>query len=180
MSFCFKAPHAEGVVRYHDGVLIIVFHSANKTKSDAQRSIHELRGWKNGSFQIFRISNNAIPTMPCPDEHCWTLPYNYGKEKKRTLCFASFCSTMGLNHRKSMTVLKLCKKSFKCDVAGHCSFIRLEMAMVWRKKSPIEKVLISTFFPMSDFSLSFFVENAAQGCLSYSLSISKLKSFKFS
>ena len=26
---------------------------------------------------------------------------NYGKEKKRTLCFASFCLTMGLNHRKS-------------------------------------------------------------------------------
>ena len=180
MSFCFKAPHAEGVVRYHDGVLIIVFHSANKTKSDAQRSIHELRGWKNGSFQIFRISNNAIPTMPCPDEHCWTLPYNYGKEKKRTLCFASFCSTMGLNHRKSMTVLKLCKKSFKCDVAGHCSFIRLEMAMVWRKKSLIEKSAYFNVFPMSDFSLSVFVNNAAQDCLSYSLSMSKLKSFKFS
>ena len=71
---------------------------------------------------------------------------NYGKEKKWTLCFASFCLTMDLNHRKSMTILKLCKKSSKCDVAGHCSFICLEMAMVWRKKSLIEKVLISTFF----------------------------------
>ena len=80
---------------------------------------------------------------------------NYGKEKKRTLCFASFCLTMGLNHRKSMTVLKLCKKSSKCDVAGHCSFIRLEMAMVWRKKSLIEKSAYFYSFPMKNFSLSF-------------------------
>ena len=57
-------------------------------------------------------------------------PTNHGKEKKRTLCFASFCLIMGLNHGKSMTVLKLCKKSSKCNVAGHCSFIRLEMTMV--------------------------------------------------
>ena len=103
---------------------------------------------------------------------------NCGKEKKRTLCFASFCLTMDLNHRKSMTILKLCKKSSKCDVAGHCSFIRLEMAMVWRKKSLIEKSAYFNFFPMSNFSLSVFVNNAAQDCHSYSLSMSKLKSFK--
>ena len=95
---------------------------------------------------------------------------NYGNEKKRTL---SFCLTMDLNHRKSMTILKLCKKTSKCDVAGHCSFICLEMAMVWR-------VLISIFFPMSNFSLFVFFSDAAQDCLGYLLSMSKLKSFKFS
>ena len=71
---------------------------------------------------------------------------NYGKEKKRTLCFAVFCLTMSLNHRKSMTVWKLCEKSSKCDVAGHCSFIRLEMAKVWRKKSLTEKSAHFNFF----------------------------------
>ena len=63
------------------------------------------------------------------DEYQKIVLITMGK-KKRTLCFASFCSTMGLKHRKSMTILKLFKKSSKCDVAGHCSFIRLEMAMV--------------------------------------------------
>ena len=58
------------------------------------------------------------------------LTTNYGKEKKRTLWFASFCLIMGLNHRKSLTVLKLSKKSSKSNVAGLCSFIRLKMAMV--------------------------------------------------
>ena len=105
---------------------------------------------------------------------------NYGKEKKRTLCFASFCLTIGLNHKKSMTVLKLCKKSSKCDVAGDCSFIRLEMAMVWRKKSPIEKSAYFNSFPMTNFSFSVFVNYAAQDYRSYLLSMSKLKSFKFS
>ena len=94
--------------------------------------------------------------------------------------FASFCLTMGQNHRKSMTVWKLCEKSSKCDVAGHCSFIHLEMAKVWRKKSLIEKSAHFNFFPMSNFSLSILVNDAAQDCLSYSLSMSKLKSFKFS
>ena len=47
--------------------------------------------------------------------------YNYGKEKKRTLYFASFCLTMGLNHRKSMSVSKLCEKSIKFDIAGQWS-----------------------------------------------------------
>ena len=99
---------------------------------------------------------------------------------KWTLCFANFCLTMDLNHRKSMTVWKLCEKSSKCDVAGNRSFIRLEMAKVWRKKSLIEKSAHFNFFPMSNFGLSVFVNDAAQDCLSYSLSMSKLKSFKFS
>ena len=86
---------------------------------------------------------------------------NYGKEKKRTLCFASFCLTMDLNHRKSMTILKLCKKSSKCDVAGHCSFIRLKMAQVWRKKSLTGKSAHFNFFPTSNLSLSIFVNDEA-------------------
>ena len=105
---------------------------------------------------------------------------NYGKEKKRTLCFASFCLTMGLNHKKSMTILQLSKKSSKSNVAGHCSFIRLEMAMVWRKKSLIEKNDHFNFFPMSNFCPFVFFDDAAQDCLSYLLSMSNLKSFKFS
>ena len=34
-----------------------------------------------------------------------SIVHNYGKEKKRTLCFASFCLTMDLNLRKSIIVL---------------------------------------------------------------------------
>ena len=104
----------------------------------------------------------------------------YGKEKKQTVCFAVFCFTMGLSYRKSMTVWKLCKISSNCDVAGHCSFIRLEMANVWRKISLIEKSANFIFFPMSNFRVAVFVNDAAQDCLSYFLSMSKLKSFKFS
>ena len=105
---------------------------------------------------------------------------SYSKEKKRTLSFVNFCLTMDLNHRKSMIVWKLCKKSSKCDVACNLSFILLEMAMVWRKKSLIAKELISILFPISNFSLSVVVNDAAQECLSYSLSMSKSKSFKLS
>ena len=95
---------------------------------------------------------------------------NYGKEKKRTLCFAVFCLTMSLNHRKSMTVWKLCKNSSKRDVAGNCSLIHLEMAKVWRKKSLIEKNDHFNIFPMSNFCLFVFFNDAAQDCLSYLLS----------
>ena len=99
---------------------------------------------------------------------------------KQTLCFASICLTMGQNHRKSMTVWKLCKKSSKCDVAGHCNFICLEMAKVQRKKIIDWKKCSFHFFPISNFSLSIFVNNAAQDYLSYLLSMSKLNSFEFS
>ena len=105
--------------------------------------------------------------------------YSYGKEKRQTLCFANFGLTKDLNHRKSMTVWKLCKNSSKRDVAGNCSLIRLEMAKVWRKKSLIEKNDHFDFFPMSNFCLFVFFNDAAQDCLSYLLSMSKLKSFKW-
>ena len=99
--------------------------------------------------------------------------------------FASFCLTMGQNHRKSMTVWKLCEKSSKCDVAGHCSFIRLEMAKVWRKKSLIEKnvhfiffqwanlvfpfltmmqlkIILATLYPWANWRASNFLQNGAK------------------
>ena len=37
------------------------------------------------------------------------------------------------NIAKSMTILKLCERSFKWDVAGCPSSIRLEMALGWRQ-----------------------------------------------
>ena len=46
-----------------------------------------------------------------------------------------------------MTIWNLCKKSFKCDVAGHCGFISLEMTKVLRKISPMRKCLIMMNFP---------------------------------
>ena len=58
------------------------------------------------------------------------------RKKANNFFLASFCLIMGLNHRKF--VWKLCQKCSKCDVFGHCSFIRLEMAKVWRKKSLIQ------------------------------------------
>ena len=67
-------------------------------------------------------------------------------EKKWTTSFTSFCLTMGLDHKKSMTVWKLCKKSRKCYVVGCCSFIHLEMAWDWRKKTLTKKNAHFNFF----------------------------------
>ena len=77
---------------------------------------------------------------------------------KQTLCFPSFCFIMGQKHRKFMTIWKLCKRSSKWDVACHCSFVRLEMAKVWKKKSLFKKkahfiflqwaILVCTFLLM--------------------------------
>ena len=53
---------------------------------------------------------------------------NGSKRKNGTTCFANFCQTEGLNYKKFMTIQKLCKRSLKCDVAGHFSFFRLEIA----------------------------------------------------
>ena len=39
---------------------------------------------------------------------------------------------MKKNIGKSMTILKLCERSFKWDLAGYPSSIRLEMALEWR------------------------------------------------
>ena len=87
---------------------------------------------------------------------------NPGKRKKRTLSFVSFRLTKGLNHIKSMAVWKLGGKSF-----GHCSLFCLKMAQVWRKKYPIEMVLISIFF-------HFYQRGSSdQDCLSYLISMSK-------
>ena len=71
--------------------------------------------------------------------------------KKQTYFLATFCLTLGLNHKKSMTVSKLSEKSSKCDIAGHCSFICLEMATIWRIKSPIEKKCFFEFSSNEQF-----------------------------
>ena len=41
-----------------------------------------------------------------------------------------------MKYKKFMVVWKICKRSFKCDVAGSSSFIRLEMAPEWMKTLP--------------------------------------------
>ena len=41
-----------------------------------------------------------------------------------------------MKYKKSVAVWKICKRSFKCDVAGCSSFIRLEMTQKWMKTLP--------------------------------------------
>ena len=106
--------------------------------------------------------------------------FNYGKEKNWTTCFAYFCWTKGLDNRKSMVIWKIFEKTSKCDVAGLCSFIRLEMAKDLRKILLIEKMPISAFPPTRNFSLNVFLNNASQNCHSYMISMIKLKSFEIS
>ena len=62
--------------------------------------------------------------------------HNSGKIKKETTCLADLCWTEDLNYKKSVTVWKLCERSFKWDVAGYSSFICLEMAQEWIKTLP--------------------------------------------
>ena len=61
---------------------------------------------------------------------------NNSTRKNGITCLDLFCQTECLNHRKFMSVWKLCKKSFKRHVAGHSSIIRLEMALEWVKTLP--------------------------------------------
>ena len=51
-------------------------------------------------------------------------------KKNETTYLAYFCWTEDMKYKKK----SICKRSFKCDVAGHSSFIRLEMALEWVKK----------------------------------------------
>ena len=72
--------------------------------------------------------HRILTPMPVPASHRASGLTNGSKIKNGTNCFAFFCQTEDLNYRKFMTIQKLCKRSFKCDVAGHSSFFRLEMA----------------------------------------------------
>ena len=57
---------------------------------------------------------------------CFKVTTNYGNIKKRTMCSSMFhIQAM----RKTMTILEICERSFKWDLAGCSSFIRLE----WRQ-----------------------------------------------
>ena len=80
-------------------------------------------GWTKPS--VYRI---ACPQLTRGD--------NSGKIKNETTYLANFCWTEDINFKKSMTVWKLCERSFKWDIAGHSSFIRLEMAQEWIKTLP--------------------------------------------
>ena len=51
-------------------------------------------------------------------------------DERKSPCVLQDFVPFGAAAQKSMTNGKLCKKSSKCDVAGHCSFIILEMAKV--------------------------------------------------
>ena len=57
-------------------------------------------------------------------------------KKKETTYLAYFCWANNMKYKKSMAVWKICKRSFKRDVAGSSSFIRLEMAQEWMKTLP--------------------------------------------
>ena len=78
--------------------------------------------------RVTEIRLQQVQNLDPPVEHRGDLSvHNHSTRKNGTTCFANFCQTEGLNYRKSITVWKLCKRSFKCDVAGHSSFIPLEM-----------------------------------------------------
>ena len=62
--------------------------------------------------------------------------HNSGKMKKKTTCLANLCWTEDINYKKSVTVWKLCERSFKCVLAGYSSLIPLEMAQEWIKTLP--------------------------------------------
>ena len=87
---------------------------------------------------------------------------------------------MGLIYRKFMTNWKLYKKSSKSNVAGCCSFLRLEMAWVWSKTLQIEKSANLFVFSIHKFDRYIFLHDATQGFQSYLISMSKLNGFKFS
>ena len=59
---------------------------------------------------------------------------NYGKIKKVNYLFVSVSHPCNeKNIAKSMTILKLCERSFKWDLSGSPNFNRLEMALGWRQ-----------------------------------------------
>ena len=66
-------------------------------------------------------------------------------KKGETTYSAYFCWTGDMKYKKSMTVWKICERSFKCDVAGSSSFIRLEMAQEWMKTLPYSILQFNCF-----------------------------------
>ena len=61
--------------------------------------------------------------------HCVTMAK---KKKKRTTCLSVFHIKAMRKKEKSVTILKLCKRSFKWDLAGCPSPVHLEMSLRWR------------------------------------------------
>ena len=55
------------------------------------------------------------------------------KWKSEQLVCQCFTSKQWKNIAKSMTILKICERSFKWDLTGCSSSIRLEMALEWRQ-----------------------------------------------
>ena len=85
--------------------------------------------------QFFVPSLLNMPTMQVwrkrPYPACIFNQDNYNKKKANSLFGSVSHRSNGENTAKSMTILKLCERSFKWDVAGCPSFIRLEMAWGW-------------------------------------------------
>ena len=79
-----------------------------------------------------------------------------------------------------MVILKIFKKSSICDIAGLGNFIHLKWQRIEEKHHWLKKMQISAFFPTITFSLNIFINGATQSRYSYLISMSKLKSFKFS
>ena len=61
------------------------------------------------------------------------LPLTMAKKKPNNMFVRVLHPSNKKNIAKSVTVLKLCERSFKWDHAGCPSFIRLEMALEWRQ-----------------------------------------------
>ena len=58
--------------------------------------------------------------------------YHLNQNKNRTTCLSVF-SPLRKTEKKSVTVLKLCERSFKWDLSGCPNSNRLEMALGWRQ-----------------------------------------------
>ena len=100
---------------------------------------------------------------------------NYGKKQRATYLFVSVSHPCNeKNIAKSMTILKLCERPFKRDLAGCPSSIGLEMALGWRQvvnNLEIYFVIfiaylystIKVFFSWHHFEIKFEVFQFAHG-----------------
>ena len=91
---------------------------------------------------------------------------NHGKKQKANHLYVSVLHPCNeKNIAKSMTILKICERSFKWDLAGCSSSIHLEMALEWRqvvKKSEIHYATLNIktkHIELKNYSWRHFKEN---------------------
>ena len=87
--------------------------------------------------QFFISAFLNMPTMSVwrkqPYPACIFNPENYGKKKVNYFLVNVSYTSNEKNIAKSMTILKLCERSFNWDLAGCPISFRLEMAEKWRQ-----------------------------------------------